>query len=298
MDKISFDGRVVVITGAGRGLGRSYALEIGKRGGRVVVNDLGSSDDASKAAAESVVSEIRALNGEAVADYNNVSSPEGGDAIIRAAVKAFGKVDAVINNAGILRDASLVKMTPAIFESVLDVHLRGSFYVSRPAFELMKAQGYGRFVFTTSAAGLFGNFGQANYAAAKMGLVGLSNVFSIEGARYNIKSNVVAPGAKTRMTEAMGPLLDTMPPECVSPMVAFLASEACTETHSIYSVGGGRFAKVFVGVTPGWAMKSTHTPSVEEIATNMGAINSEEFYETPQNIAEEASLLQRALQSA
>ena len=295
MEDIRFDGRVIVISGAARGLGRTYALEIARRGGAIVVNDLGAATDGSKAAAESVVQEIGSLGGRAVADYNNVASEGGGGAVIQTAMNAFGRVDVVINNAGILRDVSLMKMTAVQFESVLDVHLRGSFYLSKPAFAIMKTQGYGRFVFTTSAAGLFGNFGQANYAAAKMGLVGLSNIFAIEGLKSNIKSNVIAPGAKTRMTAGMGPLMDSMPPECVAPMVAYLASEQCQETQNIYSAGAGRFARVFVGATAGWAKGLSVAPSVEEIAAHMDSINSLDDFIVPRNINDEGALLQQAL---
>lgn len=281
MANIRFDGRSVVITGAGRGLGRAYALEIAGRGGKVVVNDLGAADDGSKAAAESVVDEIRALGGEAVADFNSVSTPEGAAALIATAVKAFGKVDVVINNAGILRDASILKQTPDIFGAVLDVHLLGSFYVSQAAFGLMKEQGYGRFVFTTSAAGLYGNHGQANYCAAKLGIVGLSNVFSVEGAKNNIKSNVIAPGAKTRMTDMFGAIMDALKPECVAPMVAYLASEQCSETHAIYSAAGSKYSRVFIAETPGWIRAGDAIPTAEEIAAQIGAISAQEGYTVP-----------------
>jgi NAD(P)-dependent dehydrogenase (short-subunit alcohol dehydrogenase family) len=295
MKSIGFESRVVVISGAGRGLGRSYALEIARRGGAVVVNDLGAATDGSKAAAENVVEEITTIGGRAVADYNSVASEEGAAAVIQTALNAFGKVDVVINNAGFLRDMSLIRMTSAQFESVLDVHLRGSFYLSKPAFAIMKTQGYGRFVFTSSAAGLFGNFGQANYAAAKMGVVGLSNIFAIEGFKSNIKSNVIAPGAKTRLTEFAGPLVDGLPPECVAPMVAYLASEQCQETQNVYSVGGGRFARIFIGATPGWSNGLSVPPSVEEIAAHMEAINSLDDFIVPRNLKDEGALLEKAL---
>src|SRR5580698_6879833 len=190
MAEITFDGRVAVVTGAGGGLGRTYALEIARRGGKVVVNDLGGSVDGQggdDAAAQKVVDEIKAAGGEAVPSYASVSTPEGGESIVKTAVDSFGKVDVVINNAGILRDKSFAKLTWEDLDAVLDVHLKGAFYVSQPAFKIMKDNGYGRFVFTSSNAGVFGNFGQANYAAAKMGLVGLSNVLAIEGAKAGIK---------------------------------------------------------------------------------------------------------------
>ncbi len=293
MGGISFMNRTVVITGAGRGLGRTYALDIAKRGGNVVVNDLGSAADESKAEAEKVVEEIRALGGNAIAEFSDISTEKGGQAAINAAVENFGRIDALINNAGILRDASLAKITADQFNAVVAVHLNGSFYTTKAAFPIMKAQGYGRFVFTTSAAGLFGNFGQANYAAAKMGLVGLSNVVGVEGAKSNILSNVIAPGAKTRMTEGMGALMDALPPEQVTPMVTYLASKACSTTQNIYSVGGGSFARIFVGVAPGWFGQEGRAPTAEEIEANFDKIDSQDGYIVPKNVGEEAALLKR-----
>src|SRR5918997_423037 len=195
MGELGFNERVAVITGAGAGLGRSHALLLARRGARVVVNDLGGNPDgtgASESAADVVVKEILEEGGEAVANYDSVATPEGGAAVIQTALDAYGTVDIVINNAGILRDKSFGKLDPADFEAVLDVHLRGTFHVSQPAFRVMKEKGYGRFVHTTSSAGVFGNFGQGNYAAAKCGIVGISNVLAVEGAKNNIHSNVIA----------------------------------------------------------------------------------------------------------
>lgn len=293
MSEISFENRTAIITGAGRGLGRTYALEIGRRGGNVVVNDLGSADDESAKAADEVVEEVKALGGNAVAEYSNVATSDGAASIVKTALDSFGGVDVLINNAGILRDASLVKMSDEQMDSVMAVHLRGSFLLTRAVFPVMKEQGYGRVVFTTSAAGLFGNFGQANYAAAKMGLVGLSNVVGIEGARANIMSNVLAPGAKTRMTENMGDIMDALPPESVAPMAVYLASEQCQTSQHIYSVGGGRYARVFIGVTPGFWAEDGNIATVEEIAGNIDTINGTDGFIIPQNIGEEAALLQR-----
>ena len=200
MSDIRFDGRVAVITGAGGGLGKTYALDLGRRGAKVVVNDLGGKSDGTgggHSMADGVVDEIKSAGGEAIANYDSVSTPEGGEGIIRSAVEKFGRVDVVINNAGILRDKTFLKLTPDELGIVLDVHLKGAFYVSQPAFRVMKEKGYGRFVFTSSAAGIFGNFGQTNYGAAKMGLVGLMNVLAVEGAKYNIRCNTIAPTART-----------------------------------------------------------------------------------------------------
>ena len=247
---LGFDGKVAVITGAGGGLGRQHALLLASRGALVVVNDLGGAVDGSgsdKGAAQKVVDEIRGLGGEAVADTNSVSTVEGGAAIIATAIAAYGRVDIVINNAGILRDKSFQNMEPDMIQAVLDVHLKGAFNVTQPAFKLMREQGYGRIISTSSAAGIFGNFGQANYGAAKMGLVGFTRVLAVEGAKYNVKANAIAPLAYTRMTEnLLGNLGERLDPSFVSPIVAYLAHEECPVSGEVYSVGGGRVARVFI----------------------------------------------------
>jgi NAD(P)-dependent dehydrogenase (short-subunit alcohol dehydrogenase family)/acyl dehydratase/putative sterol carrier protein len=244
-EKIRFDNRVAIVTGAGAGLGRTYALELAKRGAKVVVNDLGGARDGSgggsQGPADKVVDEIKALGGEAVANYDSVATAEGGENIVKAALEAFGTVDIVINNAGILRDKSFLKMEPENWQIVLDVHLNGAYHVSRPAFDVMKEKGYGRILMTTSAAGLYGNFGQANYTAAKMGLVGLVNTLKLEGAKYNIKVNTIAPVAASRLTEDILPpdFLDKLKPELVAPMALYLVSEQCPVSGNIYNVGMG-----------------------------------------------------------
>jgi NAD(P)-dependent dehydrogenase (short-subunit alcohol dehydrogenase family) len=285
VDDIRYDGRVAVITGAGGGLGRSYALYLAKRGARIVVNDLGGTTDGQgndTKAADSVVAEIRALGAEAVANYDSVASAVGGERIIQTAMDAFGSVDIVINNAGILRDSSLPKMSPENFDTLIDVHLKGAFYVTQPAYRVMKERGYGRVVYTASGAGLFGNFGQANYAAAKMGLVGLSSVTAIEGAKYNIRSNVITPIARTRLTEdLMGGMGEMFAPEFIAPMVAYLVSEDCTYTHEIFNVGAGRYARIFVGLAPGWHAPDGTTPTVEDIRANLDAIFRTDGYKIP-----------------
>jgi NAD(P)-dependent dehydrogenase (short-subunit alcohol dehydrogenase family) len=298
MSEIRFENRVAVITGAGGGLGKTYAVELAKRGAKVVVNDLGGGTDGTgtSALADQTVQEIIAAGGEAVANYDSVSTPEGGEKIIAAAIDRWGRVDTVINNAGILRDKSFAKLTPDDLGAVIDVHLKGAFYVSQPAFKMMKDQGYGRFVFTSSAAGLFGNFGQTNYGAAKMGLVGLSNVIAVEGAKAGIKSNVIAPIAKTRMTEGLlGPLANFLLPEQVTPLTVFLASEACDLTHEIISVGGGRFARVFVGLCQGWNAGKGKAPSVEDVRDHLEQIMSPENFVIPTSIQEELGLVMKAL---
>lgn len=301
-EPIVFDGRVAVVTGAGGGLGRTYALELARRGARVVVNDLGASVDgtgASVKAADVVVSEIAEAGGQAVASYDSVSTEEGGEAIIQTAMDAFHTVDIVINNAGILRDKSFAKMEAGDADAVLDVHLKGAFYVSLPAFRVMKERGYGRFVFTSSASGLFGNFGQANYGAAKAGLVGLSNVLAIEGEKHDIKSNVVAPIARTRMTEdvvgLLGPVADVVEPERVTPMVVYLCSEANEHTHEIFTAGGGRYGRVFLGTNEGW-FAGEGIPSCEDVAENLDEIRDISEYVVPRSNNDEIMLLAGLLQ--
>jgi NAD(P)-dependent dehydrogenase (short-subunit alcohol dehydrogenase family) len=298
-EQITFDGRVAIVTGAGGGLGRTYALELGRRGARVVVNDLGGSVDgtgASSSAADAVVAEIRGAGGEAVASYDSVSTEDGGASIVQTAVDAYGTVDVVVNNAGILRDKSFANMTIEDVNAVLDVHLRGSFHVTLPAFRLMKEQGYGRLVFATSGSGLFGNFGQANYASAKMGLVGLMNVVAIEGAKYNIKSNAVAPIARTRMTEdLLGPLVEMVSPELVTPLVVYLCSEANGYTHEIFTVGGGRYGRVFVGTNDGWFAGAGMVPSVEDLAEHIDEVRDHAKYIVPGSSTEEIMLLGQIL---
>jgi NAD(P)-dependent dehydrogenase (short-subunit alcohol dehydrogenase family) len=295
VSEISFDGRVAIVTGAGGGLGRTYALELARRGAQVVVNDLGGSvngEGGSDAAAQRVVDEIKEAGGEAVPNYDSVSSPDGGESIVKTAVDAFGKVDVVINNAGILRDKSFAKLSWDDLDAVLDVHLKGAFYVSQPAFKVMKENGYGRFVFTSSNSGVFGNFGQSNYGAAKMGLVGLSNVIAVEGAKAGIQSNVLMPVAATRMTEELlGDFSKQVKPELVTPLVTFLASEACTFTHEMFSAAGGRFARVFIGLAPGWYGGKDHLPTAEDVLDNLAQIENQDGYIVPTASSDELGQL-------
>ena len=298
LSKVNFENKVVIITGAGNGLGKAYALDLANRGAKVVVNDLGGSVDGSGSAntpADDVVEEIKKNGGEAVANYSSVSTKEGGDAIISTAMDAYGTVDAVVNNAGILKDKSFVKMTEDDFSAVIDVHLKGAFYVSQPAFKIMKENSYGRIVNIASPSGLFGNFGQANYGAAKMGIVGLTNVLAIEGAKYNIKVNVIAPNATTRMTEAifgeeMGKMFKV---EQVVPMVAYLASEVCEPTHEIFSVGAGRFARVGISTHIGYFNPDA---TAEDIDSNIEKIRLIENVTFPMNNEDEFVIIQQAIQ--
>lgn len=280
-EKIRFDGRVAIITGAGAGLGRTYALELAKRGAKIVVNDLGGARDGagsgSTSAADKVVDEIKALGGEAVASYDSVSTPEGGGNIVKTAIGAFGTVDILINNAGILRDKSFIKMEPESWNAVLDVHLNGAYNVSRPAFTVMKEKGYGRIIMTTSAAGLYGNFGQTNYSSAKMGLIGLMNALKLEGEKYNIKINTVAPVAASRLTEDVMPpdFLAKVKPEFVSPLVLFLCSEKCPVSGNIYNAGMSCFNRAAVVTGPGATLGSQDKPeTLEGIIANLDKISS------------------------
>ena len=276
MAQIDFDGRVAIVTGAGGGLGRSHALLLASRGAKVVVNDLGGSRDGSgggSAMADTVVTEIAEAGGEAVANYDGVHTWEGGQSIVQSALDAFGRVDVVVNNAGILRDTSFAKLDEAQLDLVVKVHLYGGFHVARAAWPHLKDQGYGRIVNTTSGSGLYGNFGQSNYSAAKLGLVGLTRTLAIEGAKYGITSNVIAPIAMSRMTEDVMPpaLLERLEPDHVSPLVAYLASEVCTDTGRIYSVGGGYMARVAILEGEGATFDGVPTP--DDVADAWDRIN-------------------------
>ena len=275
-----FDGRVAIVTGAGAGLGRVSALELAKRGAKVVVNDLGGARDGtggSQAAADQVVDEIKALGAEAVANYDSVATAEGGQAVVDQAVEAFGKLDILVNNAGILRDKSFAKMEPETWDQVLAVHLHGAYNVTRPAFLQMRENRYGRIIVTTSAAGLHGNFGQTNYSAAKMGLVGFMNTLKIEGEKRDIKVNAVAPVAATRLTEDILPpdLQEKLKPEFIAPLVLFLCSDKCPVTGGIYNAGAGFFSRAALVSGPGAVVGSgAEVPSPEDVAEAMEAIMS------------------------
>lgn len=294
MNEIRFDGQAVIVTGAGGGLGREHALLLAARGASVVVNDLGGNvhgAGAGHAPADQVVAEIRAAGGKAVANYDSVATPEGGKAIVASAIEAFGRLDALVHNAGILRDKSILKLEPGDIEDVLDVHLKGAFWLCQPAFAVMKEQAYGRIVLTSSASGLFGNFGQSNYGAAKTGLVGLMRVLSIEGARYGIQVNCVSPAARTRMTEELlGPLAEHLSPAHVAPLVAYLCSRDCDFTSEIITAGGGRFARVFLGLAPGW-YGGAEAVSIEELAGHMDQIFDPAGFTIPKTSLDEAQIL-------
>ncbi|KAH8391441.1 hypothetical protein KR200_009874 [Drosophila serrata] len=263
--KLRYDGRVAVVTGAGAGLGREYALLLAERGAKVVVNDLGgthSGEGASQRAADIVVEEIRRAGGEAVADYNSVID---GAKVIETAVKAFGRVDILVNNAGILRDKSLAKTSEQDWNLVHDVHLKGSFKCTQAAFPHMKSQNYGRIIMTSSNSGIYGNFGQANYSAAKMGLVGLANTVAIEGARNNVLCNVIIPTAASRMTEGILPdiLFNELKPKLIAPVVAYLCHESCEDNGSYIESAAGWATKVHTVRGKGAVLR----PSINDAVT-------------------------------
>jgi NAD(P)-dependent dehydrogenase (short-subunit alcohol dehydrogenase family) len=267
MAQLRFDNRVAVITGAGRGLGRAYALLLASRGAKVVVNDPGTSlkgDGIDAGPAQEVVREIGAAGGDAVACTESVATPKGGKAIVDAALDHYGRIDILIHNAGVVRRAPLAEMTYEDFEIVLDVHLRGAFHVVRPAFPLMCKAGYGRIVLTSSINGLYGNYKNANYSVAKAGAIGLSNVAALEGAEHNVKSNVILPAAVTRMSEGVDTsTFPPMPPEMVASAVGWLAHECCPITGEMLISAAGRVARAYVAETPG-VYRSAWT--IEDIA--------------------------------
>ena len=272
---IRFDNRVAIVTGAGNGLGRQYALDLAARGARVVVNDLGGSRDgsgSSATAAEAVVEEIRKAGGEALASAASVTDADAIFAMVEEVKAKWGRIDILINNAGILRDKTFTKMTLEDFRMVLDVHLMGSVICTKAVWDLMREQAYGRILMTTSSTGLYGNFGQANYGAAKAGLVGLMKTLVLEGAKYNVRVNTVAPLAATRMTEDLMPaeMLEKMGPETVAPAALYLVSEDAP-TNVILNAGGGGFESANVTITPGIHV-SPDAMTVETVAARIAEI--------------------------
>ena len=280
MSEIRYDGRTAVVTGAGAGIGRIYAMELAARGAKVVVNDLGGARDgsgASSSAADAVVEEIRAVGGVAAPNYDNVATMEGGENIIKTAVDEFGSVDILINNAGILRDRSFLKMTEAEWDAVIAVHLKGAFCVTQPAAKIMKANNYGRIIFTSSTSGLYGNFGQTNYGAAKMAVAGMMNTIKLELAKYNVKVNTIAPTALSRLTEDIfDPALgEKFRPQFNSPLVLYLCSEENEFTGMTFVMGAGWFGRTAVVSGKGACLGDTvRDISVEEVRDNIEQISS------------------------
>ncbi|MGD1170442.1 SDR family NAD(P)-dependent oxidoreductase [Mycobacterium seoulense] len=296
---IDFTGQVAVVTGAGRGLGRLYALDLARRGAAVVVNDIGSSmrgEGTDSRVADDVVDEIKTAGGTAIASYDSVDSPAGGQAIIDAAVGAFGRLDAVISNAGIFGTVAFEDLSLDDWSRMLRVHLDGGFHLSQPAYRVMKNNGGGRFVFISSSAGIFGQPMEAHYAAAKAGLVGLTNVIAIEGEAHGIVANSVMPTGFSRMvTETVGDekflaesgFMQAIRPELVVPLVTFLASSACRFTHRNYSAAAGRYARVFVGLSEGWLADAQSQPTAEDIQAHLEEISSTEKFFVPASIVDE-----------
>jgi NAD(P)-dependent dehydrogenase (short-subunit alcohol dehydrogenase family) len=297
MTALRFDGQVALVTGAGRGIGRGHALELARRGARLVVNDPGGALDGTAGGgddpAQAVADEITAAGGEAVANRDSVTTPDGGAAMVEQALSAFGQLDIVVNNAGILRDKSFGNLTPELVDAVLEVHLRGAFHVLIPAWRQMKQRGYGRIVNTTSGTGLFGNYGQANYGAAKAGLVGLTRVLAVEGRKIGINVNAIAPAAATRMNaDLLGDRAALLSPDSVAPVVAFLAHRDCTLSGQILSAGGGHVSAVLLSVTRGITDPEL---TAETVRDRLGEIFDPDGSIVPRHLGDELKKLLTAL---
>ena len=290
--KIRFDDRVAIVTGAGQGLGRSHAISLAKRGAKVIVNDLGASGGES-VNAEKVAEEIRNNGGEAIANGSNVSNFDEVQNMVSQAMDAWGRVDILVNNAGILRDRTFLKMSIDDMRQVIDVHLMGSMYCSKAVWEIMREQSYGRIVFTTSSTGLYGNFGQTNYGAAKMAMVGMMNTLHLEGMKYDIRVNCLAPAAGTAMTEGLfpEPIFDLLSPESVSPGVVFLSSSDAP-SRVVLAAGGGSFA-VFKGFETEGINLHPDSLNPEGVAKNWQAISNEEGMNELQTGAEQTEKFAR-----
>ncbi|MEM7325300.1 MAG: SDR family NAD(P)-dependent oxidoreductase [Actinomycetota bacterium] len=312
--QLRFDGEVALVTGAGGGLGREHAMLLARRGAAVVVNDLGSptmgGQDHSSGPADAVVEEIRAAGGTAIANSDSVADRAGAERMVAMALDEFGQLDIVINNAGIIRNRTFLNIGEYEFEPVLDVHVKGAFFVTHPAYEHMKARGYGRIVNTSSGSGLFGSFGQTAYAAAKAAIMGFTKTLAIEGERYGIKVNAIAPGALTRMTgDVMGDgsptadlfelsgdeLANRMGPHQVAPAVVYLAHRSCSLTGETLSAAGGRVGRAFVAVTPGIYDEDL---TLEDVAERIDQITDETGYLVPATVDEEIRLLRASLRPA
>jgi NAD(P)-dependent dehydrogenase (short-subunit alcohol dehydrogenase family) len=295
---ISFEGRVAIVTGAGGGLGRAYAVELARRGARVVVNDLGGARDGTghSDSAARVVAEIEAAGGQAMANGASVTDLAQVEAMVAAAREKWGAVHILVNNAGILRDKSFAKMGMEDFRAVVDVHLIGSANCTKAVWETMRDQGYGRILMTSSSTGLYGNFGQANYGAAKLGLAGFAKTLHLEGAKYDIRVNSIAPTAATRMTQDIFPpdMLDLFNPDNVVPAALFLVSEGAP-SNMIVGAGAGVVQAAYVTLTPGYALPEGRR-TVEEVAENWDRIASRDGEIVPQSGAEQAMLILKTLQ--
>ncbi len=296
--ELRFDEQAAIITGAGNGLGKAHALEFARRGAMVVVNDLGRAVDSEgndTSAAQLVVDEIKAAGGLAVASTGSVTDPAAAKGLTEQALDEFGRLDIVVNNAGILRDKAFHNSDLENWQAVIDVHLTGAYNVTLPAFQHMRAQGYGRIVMTSSPAGLYGNFGQTNYSSAKMGLVGFARAIKQEGGRKGIQANVIAPTADTAMTEGLlGTLADDTPPELITAVVGFLCHSSCDLNGEVLACAGGRVARAFVGVTPGIFDRNL---SIDTVAANIDEICAEEGYTVPGGVGDEMALILKGLKA-
>ena len=293
MSRYNFDGRVAVVTGAGRGIGRAYALLLAERGASVVVNDLGGTmegDGSDDQPAATVTAEIVDAGGAAIADTSDIATVAGGQSLVDAAVDGFGRIDIVVNNAGIIRFGSLPEVDADNLEAHLAVHIGGSFNTTRAAWPHMVDQGYGRIVMTTST-GMFGLPDNIGYATAKAGVIGMTRSLKVAGAAHGIKVNLIAPSASTRMVLPAGvrgstrpALPEGMEPELVAPMVAFLAHEDCDVSGEIYLAGAGRFARIFIASTEGYVHPQPDRPTIEDVADNWDSINDEAGYYNPADL--------------
>ncbi len=301
MDGLRFDEQVAVVTGAGRGLGRAHALDLARRGAAVVVNDIAGVGSESGAAADIVVEEIERAGGIAVASYDSVATAEGGRAIVELAVERFGRLDVLVNNAGFARNALFEEMTVDEFDAVLDVHLRGAFFVTQPAWRVMRENRYGRIVMTSSSSGVFGRRGGANYCAAKAGIVGLTKALALEGAAGGIAVNCLLPYSATEMIDdsplpadeadrlraAFARVEGRHEPERVTPLVVYLASRECHVTGEVFSSCLGRYARGFFGLTPGWISPGPDIPTPETLAARLDEIEAMDEIEAPASVFEE-----------
>ena len=294
MADFGLKGRTAVVTGAGGGLGRTHALLFAKHGANVVVNDLGGKHDGSgkgSEMADKVVAEIKAMGGNAVANYDSVSSEEGANGIVKSAVDAFGRIDILVNNAGILRDKSFVNMTDADWDLVFAVHVKGAYYCTKAAWGHFREQKYGRVVLTSSASGIYGNFGQTNYSAAKLSLVGFGQTLALEGEKHNIRVNMIAPVAASRMTESLMPpvVLEKLKPECVSPLVVYLCTENIDVNGELFEVGAGAISRIESLRSKGLAMNPDEI-SVEAVAAAWNRINDMGDAQVVRSIGESTQL--------
>lgn len=301
---ITFDGHVAIVTGAGQRLGRAYALELAKRGAKVVVNDLGGIDSPEGPTAEAVVREITEAGGTAVASLDTVATPEGGQAIVDKALDSFGTIDAIIHNAGVWRHMLYEDMTPDMLDPVLDVHLRGAFFVTQPAWSIMQEKKYGRIVLTSSSTGTFGRVNGTNYAAAKAAMLGLGRALSIEGAEHGIKVNCILPVAPfgnrgdvpTALSDklrATGLEPEVAGPEQVAPIVVWMASRDCSVTGEAFTAGGGRFGRAFIAVADGWVAPGPGPATPEDIEAHLDEIEDRSSYAIPPTSLDELSVIGR-----